>query len=167
MPQADTDAILLRKQVILIMHSLASKAFEQTRRDILRESLAVGGVCQGAARAEKLPMRGTLFGDCRQARGATLLLDGGLFQVLRGVLHACMPDALYRWEGATEGRSNCSKIIRCRMAATSAEIGSSTTPDKTSGRGNCVSTIGRDEATIREYIGPQELEDQRLDQMNL
>jgi putative transposase len=30
-----------------------------------------------------------------------------------------------------------------------------------------VSTVGRDEATIREYIRNQEKEDQRLDQMNL
>ena len=34
-------------------------------------------------------------------------------------------------------------------------------------RGYFVSTIGRDEATIREYIRNQEQEDQRLDQMNL
>jgi putative transposase len=34
-------------------------------------------------------------------------------------------------------------------------------------RGYFVSTIGRDEATIREYIRNQEKEDQRLDQMNL
>ena len=34
-------------------------------------------------------------------------------------------------------------------------------------RGLFVSTVGRDEATIREYIRSQELEDQRLDQMNL
>ncbi len=34
-------------------------------------------------------------------------------------------------------------------------------------RGYCVSTVGRDEATIREYIRHQEQEDQRLDQLNL
>src|ERR1017187_6855123 len=34
-------------------------------------------------------------------------------------------------------------------------------------RGYFVSTVGRDEATIREYIRNQEKEDQRLDQMNL
>ena len=34
-------------------------------------------------------------------------------------------------------------------------------------RGYFVSTVGRDEATIREYIRNQEQEDQRLDQMNL
>ena len=34
-------------------------------------------------------------------------------------------------------------------------------------RGYFVSTIGRDEATVREYIRNQEQEDQRLDQMNL
>lgn len=34
-------------------------------------------------------------------------------------------------------------------------------------RGNFVSTVGRDEATIREYICNQEKEDERLDQMNL
>ena len=34
-------------------------------------------------------------------------------------------------------------------------------------RGYFVSTVGRDEATIREYIRAQEQEDQRLDQMNL
>jgi putative transposase len=34
-------------------------------------------------------------------------------------------------------------------------------------RGYFVSTVGRDEATIREYIRTQEQEDQRLDQMNL
>jgi len=30
-----------------------------------------------------------------------------------------------------------------------------------------VSTVGRDEATIREYIRNQEKEDQRLDQLNM
>jgi hypothetical protein len=30
-----------------------------------------------------------------------------------------------------------------------------------------VSTVGRDEVTIREYIGSQENEDERLDQMNM
>jgi putative transposase len=30
-----------------------------------------------------------------------------------------------------------------------------------------VSTVGRDEAVIREYIRKQEQEDKRLDQMNL
>lgn len=34
-------------------------------------------------------------------------------------------------------------------------------------RGYFVSTVGRDEATIREYIRNQEQEDQRIDQMNL
>ena len=34
-------------------------------------------------------------------------------------------------------------------------------------RGYFVSTVGREEATIREYIRNQEKEDQRLDQMNL
>ena len=34
-------------------------------------------------------------------------------------------------------------------------------------RGYFVSTVGRDEATIREYIRHQEQEDQRLDQLNL
>jgi putative transposase len=34
-------------------------------------------------------------------------------------------------------------------------------------RGYFVSTIGRDEAVIREYIRNQEKEDQRLDQLNL
>jgi putative transposase len=34
-------------------------------------------------------------------------------------------------------------------------------------RGYLVSTVGRDEATIREYIRNQEKEDQRIDQMNL
>ena len=34
-------------------------------------------------------------------------------------------------------------------------------------RGNFVSTMGREEATIREYIRTQEQEDHRLDQMNL
>ena len=34
-------------------------------------------------------------------------------------------------------------------------------------RGYFVSTIGRDEAVIREYIRRQEEEDQRLDQLNL
>jgi len=34
-------------------------------------------------------------------------------------------------------------------------------------RGYFVSTIGRDEATIREYIRNQKKEDQRIDQMNL
>ncbi len=33
--------------------------------------------------------------------------------------------------------------------------------------GYFVSTVGRDEATIREYIRNQEQEDRRLDQMNL
>lgn len=34
-------------------------------------------------------------------------------------------------------------------------------------RGYYVSTVGRDEATIREYIRKQEAEDQRLDQLNI
>lgn len=34
-------------------------------------------------------------------------------------------------------------------------------------RGYFVSTVGRDEATIREYIRNQEQEDKRLEQMNL
>lgn len=34
-------------------------------------------------------------------------------------------------------------------------------------RGFFVSTVGRDEAVIREYIRKQEQEDKRLDQMNL
>jgi putative transposase len=34
-------------------------------------------------------------------------------------------------------------------------------------RGYFVSTVGRDEAVIREYIRHQEVEDQRLEQMNL
>ena len=34
-------------------------------------------------------------------------------------------------------------------------------------RGYFVATVGRDEATIREYIRHQEQEDQRLDQLNL
>ncbi len=34
-------------------------------------------------------------------------------------------------------------------------------------RGYFVSTVGRDEATIREYIQDQESEDQRIEQMNL
>ena len=34
-------------------------------------------------------------------------------------------------------------------------------------RGYFVSTVGRDEAVIREYIKKQEKEDQRLDQLNL
>ncbi len=34
-------------------------------------------------------------------------------------------------------------------------------------RGFFVSTVGRDERTIREYINKQEEEDRRLDQMNL
>ena len=34
-------------------------------------------------------------------------------------------------------------------------------------RGFWVSTVGRDEAVIREYIRKQEEEDKRLDQLNL
>ena len=34
-------------------------------------------------------------------------------------------------------------------------------------RGYFVSTVGRDESVIREYIRQQEIEDQRLDQLNL
>jgi putative transposase len=34
-------------------------------------------------------------------------------------------------------------------------------------RGFYVSTVGRDEAVVREYIRRQEEEDQRLEQMNL
>ena len=34
-------------------------------------------------------------------------------------------------------------------------------------RGYFVSTVGRDEQTIREYIRKQEQEDKRLDQLNL
>ena len=34
-------------------------------------------------------------------------------------------------------------------------------------RGYYVSTVGRDEATIRQYIQKQEAEDQRLDQLNI
>jgi putative transposase len=35
------------------------------------------------------------------------------------------------------------------------------------GRGYDVSTVGRDEATIREYIRKQEQEDRHLDQLNM
>ena len=34
-------------------------------------------------------------------------------------------------------------------------------------RGYFVSTVGRDETTIRDYIRNQEKEDERLDQMNM
>ena len=34
-------------------------------------------------------------------------------------------------------------------------------------RGYFVSTVGRDETTVREYIRNQEAEDKRLDQLNL
>jgi putative transposase len=34
-------------------------------------------------------------------------------------------------------------------------------------RGYFVSTVGRDEAVIRDYIRNQEVEDERLDQLNL
>ena len=34
-------------------------------------------------------------------------------------------------------------------------------------RGYYVSTVGRDEIAIREYIQKQEVEDQRLDQLNI
>jgi len=34
-------------------------------------------------------------------------------------------------------------------------------------RGYYISTVGRNEATIREYIQKQEAEDQRLDQLNI
>jgi putative transposase len=34
-------------------------------------------------------------------------------------------------------------------------------------RGYCVSTVGRDENAVRDYIRTQEEEDKRLDQMNL
>ena len=34
-------------------------------------------------------------------------------------------------------------------------------------RGYYVSTVGRDEATIREYIKHQEKEDQRIDQLSM
>jgi len=34
-------------------------------------------------------------------------------------------------------------------------------------RGNYVSTVGRDEKTVREYIKNQEQEDRRLDQLEL
>jgi putative transposase len=34
-------------------------------------------------------------------------------------------------------------------------------------RGYYVSTVGRDEATVRQYIQNQEAEDQRIDQLNL
>jgi putative transposase len=34
-------------------------------------------------------------------------------------------------------------------------------------RGYLVSTVGRDEGIIREYIRKQEVEDERLDQMKL
>jgi hypothetical protein len=41
-------------------------------------------------------------------------------------------------------------------------------PASISGRaGYLVSTVGRDEAVIREYIRNQEVEDERLDQLNL
>jgi putative transposase len=36
-----------------------------------------------------------------------------------------------------------------------------------SGRGYFVSTVGRDEAQIREYIRRQEAEDTRLDQLQM
>ena len=34
-------------------------------------------------------------------------------------------------------------------------------------RGSFVSTVGRDEATVREYIRKQEKEDERLDQLQM
>jgi len=34
-------------------------------------------------------------------------------------------------------------------------------------RGYFVSTVGRDEATVREYIRKQEVEDERLDQLQM
>ncbi len=34
-------------------------------------------------------------------------------------------------------------------------------------RGYFVSTVGRDEATVREYIKKQEQEDRRIDQLNM
>ena len=34
-------------------------------------------------------------------------------------------------------------------------------------RGYCVSTVGRDEAQVREYIREQEKEDHRLDQLKM
>jgi putative transposase len=34
-------------------------------------------------------------------------------------------------------------------------------------RGYLVSTVGKDEAVIRDYIRNQEVEDERLDQLNL
>ena len=40
-------------------------------------------------------------------------------------------------------------------------------PDTSGARGYFVSTVGRDEAVIREYIRNQEAEDKRLDQMNM
>jgi len=47
------------------------------------------------------------------------------------------------------------------------ENGSRTTLGRVFGRGYFVSTVGRDETTIREYIRSQEKEDERLEQMNL
>ena len=38
---------------------------------------------------------------------------------------------------------------------------------RASGRADFVSTVGRDEEVIRNYIRNQEQEDQRLEQMNL
>jgi hypothetical protein len=43
------------------------------------------------------------------------------------------------------------------------ENGNATSLGSTSGRGGTVSTVGRDEAVIREYIQKQEKEDTRLD----
>jgi putative transposase len=45
--------------------------------------------------------------------------------------------------------------------------GSAISWDSVWARGFFVSTVGRDEATIREYIKNQEQEDKRLDQLNL
>jgi putative transposase len=47
------------------------------------------------------------------------------------------------------------------------ERGSATSWDSISGPEGTSSTVGRDEAVIREYIKNQEQEDKRLDQLNL
>jgi putative transposase len=66
-----------------------------------------------------------------------------------------------KWLGSSRGRARSTSLARSWS-------GSATLSGSTSGReGYFVSTVGRDEEVIRKYIREQEIEDKRVDQLNL
>jgi putative transposase len=61
-------------------------------------------------------------------------------------------------------------FVKCKSAIHLARVygdRSTITQGRVSGRGYFVSTVGRDEATIRDYIRNQEQEENRMDQLNM